>query len=119
MTMRRLIQFVYLLLLAFCIFQVTPAQAQQKKNDCGKPPQFIPPPKLSKEEKKKQPKVNLQGNVAIEISEDGDVISAKAVDPKSGDQSDQLVALAKMMKFKPRPGCGSYKTVVNYVLGMS
>ncbi len=119
MTMRRFIQFLTLLLLAFCVFHFAPVQAQQKKNDCGKPPQFIPPPKPSKEEKKKQSKIKLQGNVAIEMSEEGDVISAKAVDPVSGDEADQLGALAKSMKFKPRPGCGVYKTVVYYMIGMS
>jgi hypothetical protein len=57
--------------------------------------------------------------VAIEISEERDVISAKTVDPASGDDADQLAALAKSMKFKPRPGCGVYKTVVFYTIGMS
>jgi hypothetical protein len=119
MEMRRVIQFVSILLLTLCVFQAAPSHAQQKKNECGKPPQLIPPPKLSKEEKNKQPKVKVQGNVAIEISEEGDVISAKAVDPASAAEADQLVALAKAMKFKPRPGCGVYKTVVNYAIGMS
>jgi len=119
MAMRRIIQSVSFLLLGFSLIQVAPVHARQKKNDCGKPPQLIPPPKPSKEEQKKQPKLKVQGNVAIEISEEGDVISAKAVDPKSADEADQLVALAKAMKFKPRPGCGVYKTVVNCVIGMS
>jgi hypothetical protein len=117
--MGRVIQFVSLVLLAFICFSSVPAQARQKKNDCGKPPQWIPPPKLSKEEKKKQSKTKLQGLVAIEISEEGDVLSAKAVDPSSVDEADRLVALAKTMKFRPRPGCGVYKTQLNYVLGMS
>jgi hypothetical protein len=69
---------------------------------------LIPPPKRSKEEKKKQSKTKRNGKVAIEISEDGDVLNAKAVDPSSGDEADQLVAFAKSLKFKPRPGCGVY-----------
>jgi hypothetical protein len=79
---------------------------------------LIPPPKPSKEEKKKQSRTKRNGEVAIEISLDGDVLNAKAVDPSSGDTADQLVAFAKSLKFKPRPGCGVYQTAVNYVLKM-
>jgi hypothetical protein len=57
--------------------------------------------------------------VAIEISEEADVMSARAMDPASGDEADQIAALAQSTKFKPHPGCGVYNTVVNYVLGMS
>jgi len=90
---------------------------QQKKTDCRKPPEIIPPPKPSKEEKQRQPKTTVQGAVAIEISEDGDVVAAKALNPKSNEAANQLVSLAKSMKFKPRPGCGVFKTEVNYAIG--
>jgi hypothetical protein len=98
-------------------FQAMPAQGQQKKTDCRKPPEIIPPPKLSKEEKQRQPKTKVQGAVAIEISEDGNVVVAKALHPTSDEAANQLVSLAKSMKFKPRPGCGVFKTEVNYAVG--
>ena len=94
-----------------------PTLAGQKKTDCRKPPEFIPPPKPSKEEKQRQPKTKVQGTVAIEISEDGEVVAAKALRPTSDEAANQLVSLAKSMRFKPRPGCGVFKTEVNYDIG--
>jgi hypothetical protein len=102
--------------LALTCFQAMPALGQQKKTDCSKPPEVIPLSKRSKEEKQRQPKTKVQGTVAIEISEDGDVVAANALHPSSGESADQLVSLAKFMKFKPRPGCGVFKTVVNYAI---
>lgn len=67
--------------------------------DCRKPPEFVPPAKQSKEEKQKQPKTEVQGTVAIEISEDGQVVDAKAIRPSSGEAADRLISLAKSMRF--------------------
>ena len=78
--------------------------------DCHKPPQVVPGPKPPKGAKKP----GLQGSVEIEISEDGEVVSAKTVQASSSSPSDQLESFAKSMKFKPRPGCGVFKTVVNF-----
>lgn len=117
MLVRGLFRPSLVLSLAFTLVQVMPAAGQQKKTGCSKPPEFVPPPKQSKEEKQKQPKTKVQGTVAIEISEDGQVVEAKAIRPSSGEAADQLVSLAKSMKFKPRPGCGAFKTVVNYDIG--
>jgi hypothetical protein len=113
----RPVRFSAVLLLAFTFVQ--PTKAQQAKADCSKPPVVIRPPKQSKDEKQKQSKTRVQGSVAIEISEDGDVVSAKAEPPSEGESADQLESIAKAMKFKPRPGCGVFKTVVNYTIGMS
>jgi hypothetical protein len=96
------------------VYAKSPA-AQQKKVDCGKPPQLMPPSKESKQQK--QSKTKAHGSVAIEISEDGDVVDAKAVHPSSAEEADRLVSAAKSMKFKPRPGCGAFKTVVNFGVG--
>jgi hypothetical protein len=103
--------------LPYVLGLVRVAEAQQKKTDCKKPPEIVPPPKQSKEEKQKQSKAKVQGAVAIEISEDGEVVSAKAQPPSKGESADQLESFAKSMKFKPRPGCGSFKTVVNGNVG--
>ena len=111
----RFLRYVITSLLAFTFVQA--AEAQQKKADCSKPPEVVPPSKQSKEDKQKQPKTKVQGAVAIEISEEGDVVSAKAQPPSKGASADQLESFAKSMKFKPRPGCGNFKTVVNLNIG--
>lgn len=95
--------------LAVCVGLIQTAIGQQKKTDCRKPPQVLPAPKLPKGAKKP----SLQGSVEIEISEEGDVVSAKTIQPSSS-PSDQLESLAKAIKFKPRPGCGAFKTVVAF-----
>ena len=93
------------------------AEAQQKKVNCSKIPEWVPPPKQSKEEKDKQPKVRLRGDVAVEVNEEGDVVSAKAQPPAKGETADQLESFAKSMKFKSRPGCGDFKFVVHVDIG--
>jgi len=117
MVRARLLRPTLFLALAFAFIQSTPAVGQQKKTNCTKPPEVLPRPKQSKEDKQKQPKINVRGTVAIEISEDGQVVDAKTIRPSSSEAADQLVSLAKSMKFKPRPGCGVFKIVVNYVIG--
>jgi len=117
MPQSRVLQAMIVLSMGLTFFQAMPTLAQQKKTDCRKPPEVIPPPKQSKEEKERQPKTKIQGTVAIEISEDGDVVAAKALHPTSDEAASQLVLLAKSMKFKPRPGCGVFKTEVNYTIG--
>ena len=114
--MRRVLHPTIVLLIGLIFFQAIPTLGQQKKTDCRKPPEVIPPPKPSKEEKQRQAKTKIQGWVAIEISEDGDVVAAKALHPTSDETANQLVSLAKSMKFKPRPGCGVFKTEVNYFI---
>ena len=116
MPLRRVLQLMIVLSVGLAFVQATPAPGQQKKTDCRKPPEIIPPPKPSKEEKQRKPKTKIQSWVAIEISEDGDVVAAKALHATSDEAANQLVSLAKSMKFKPRPGCGVFKTEVNYTI---
>jgi hypothetical protein len=107
-----------LALFLFLIFiPATPTAAQQKKSDCGKPPAVLPPPKQPKEQKDKNAKSRFEGKVAITISENGDVVDAKAINPASTEAAERLTDYAKSQKFKPRPGCGDFKTVVSYLIG--
>lgn len=120
MSLRRTFRAVLVLTIAFAFIQTMSVQAsseagQQKKTNCNKPPEFIPPPKQPKG--KKQPKTKIRGDVAIEISEDGEVVAAKAVHPSSEEAAKQSESFAKSMKFKARPGCGVFRTVVSYNLG--
>src|SRR5260370_40536326 len=94
MPLRRLLQLIIVLSMGLTFLQAMPTLAQQKKTDCRKPPEVIPPPKQSKEEKQRQPKTKIQGTVAIEISEDGDVVAAKALHPTSDETANQFVSLA-------------------------
>ena len=105
-------------LFLFLIFiPSTPTAAQQKKPDCSKPPAVLPPPKQPKDQKGKNANSKLEGKVAITISESGDVVDAKAINPPSTEAAERLTDFAKSQKFKPRPGCGDFKTVVSYVIG--
>jgi len=76
MVRARLLRPTLFLALAFAFIQSTPAVGQQKKTNCTKPPEVLPRPKQSKEDKQKQPKINVRGTVAIEISEDGQVVQS-------------------------------------------
>ena len=82
---------------------------------CPKNPELIRSPNPSKEEQRVR-KLRAQGMFAISISEDGDVVDAKVIRPSSPEAVEPLLALAKSMKFKARPGCGISKIMVNYSL---
>lgn len=114
---RKQARYLRALFLALLLVQAILCAGQEKKTDCKKPPEVIPPGKQSKEEEQKHGKDKARGTVAIVISEDGEVVEAKAVDPSSGKDAKKLVSLAKSMKFKPRLGCGPFKTVMNFVVG--
>jgi hypothetical protein len=102
----------------FLIFiSATPTAAQQKKSDCSKPPAVLSSPKQSKDQKDKNAKSRLEGKVAITISDNGDVVDAKAINPPSPEAAERLTDFAKSQKFKPRPGCGDFKTVISYLIG--
>ncbi|MGH9556437.1 MAG: hypothetical protein ACRD2Y_11515, partial [Terriglobales bacterium] len=61
-------------------------------------------------------KLRAQGSVTISISEEGDVVEAKLVRASSPEAGDLLLTRARSLKFKARPGCGNFKTTVNYKL---
>jgi len=90
--------------------------AADKKNQspCAKPREITSKPRLPKEEQKKAHEIRAQGMVAISISEAGDVVDAKVVRTSSADAIDLLLAQARSMKFKPRIGCGTTQTAVNF-----
>ena len=83
---------------------------------CDKPREIVSAPQLSKEEQAKARKIRAQGMVDISISEDGDVIEAKVVRASSREAVDLLLAFARSAKFKPRTGCGTTHTAINYTL---
>ena len=88
---------------------------KKKESPCDKPPiQTSPPP--SKEELKKARDIRAQGSVNIAISEEGDVTDAKVVRGSSSEAAEMLLKRAKSMKFQSRPGCGTFRTTVNYTL---
>ncbi len=92
------------------------ALAGQERVDCSKPPELDSNTKQQKQDKDKKEKPRIQGSVAITIAEDGSVVEAKATKPVSDSTAKKLTDLAKTMKFKARPGCGPFKTVVNFNL---
>lgn len=91
--------------------------AKRPESPCSKPPALVSKQPLPKEERERAKKIRAQGSVAIVISEDGDVVDAKAVRPSSDEAGRVLTDLAKSMKFKARPGCGQFKTTMNFNLG--
>lgn len=56
----------------------------------------------------------MVGTVAVTIGEDGSVSSADVVRAPSKEAGELLVHLVKSMKFEPRPGCGDYRTQMNF-----
>ncbi len=94
------------------------AAPKQKKptSPCGQPPELIPATKPSKESRAKMHEERLQGSIAAEISESGDVVAAKVIHASSDKAGKFLLDLVKAMKFKPRPGCGLYRTQFNFSL---
>jgi len=60
--------------------------------------------------------VTIQGKVAITIDEDGQVSEAKVLEASPKEAAEALLAGAKTIKFKPRPGCGAFKTEMIFTL---
>lgn len=69
-----------------------------------------------KEYREKWKKLKVQGRVAIAIDEDGHVSEAKLIEASPKEAADALLATAKTITFKPRPGCGSFKTEMIFTL---
>ena len=57
---------------------------------------------------------NVHGRVAIAIDEDGHISEAKLVEASPKEAADALLATAETATFKPRPGCGPFKTEMNF-----
>ena len=56
----------------------------------------------------------MVGTVAVTISEDGNVIDAKVLRAPSDDAAELLTHFVKTFKFKARPGCGDFRTQMNF-----
>jgi hypothetical protein len=116
MSLQRVLQPLLLLALVSASAMPLAAGGEKKDSPCRKPPEVASGGKPTKEEQKKARQLRAQGSVAISISEEGDVVDAEVVRASSQEAGDFLLTWAKAMKFKARPGCGSFKTTVNYTL---
>lgn len=94
-----------------------PTFARQRKADCSKPPEWIHSKTQPKTDKQKKSDAHIRGNVLIDVSEDGKVVYAKAQVPAQGDAAAQLESFARSLNFKPRPGCGDFKTQLHVDIG--
>jgi outer membrane biosynthesis protein TonB len=94
------------------------AIAGEKKKDspCDKPREMASTPHWSKEDQARARKVRAQGYVNVSIDEQGDVVDAKGATASSREAVDLLLAFARSAKFKPRPGCGTTHSGINYTL---
>jgi outer membrane biosynthesis protein TonB len=90
------------------------ANGQSTSKACRKPPDIAAQPKMPEEYREKWKKVHLQGRVAIAIDEDGHILEAKLLEASPKEAADALLAAAKTITFKPRPGCGTFKTEMNF-----
>jgi hypothetical protein len=108
------------ILITLCVVlalaQALPAQ-KKKKDPCSQHPELLLPPKQSEKDKQQKITPKIQGSVAIVIDEDGNVANAQAIAPLTGDAASQLESFVRTMKYKPRTGCGNYKTVVTFSSG--
>ncbi len=86
----------------------TSGQGNQKA--CRKPPEIATQPKTPQEYREKWKKVRAQGWIAITIDQDGHVSEAKLLEASPKEAAEALLATAKTIAFKPRQGCGAFKT---------
>jgi hypothetical protein len=95
-----------------------PVISKEKKpaSPCEKPPEVLRTSKPSKEEQKKARKERMRGVIAVAISEDGDVIEANVVHASSKEAGKMVLNQVKSIKFKPRTGCGVYRTQLDITL---
>jgi len=104
------------LILASVYSPLLAAAAKHNESPCGTPPALVSKAPLPKEEQERAKEIRAQGTIAIEISEEGDVIGGHVVRASSNEAGKILIDLVKGMKFKSRPGCGTFKTTVNFSL---
>jgi hypothetical protein len=103
-------------LLAFLIFAivissfVSPAKPQQKKPPCDSHPEIASQPTSPEGAKLKMFKA--VGVVALLIDEDGNVADAKVRNVHPEAAREPLLAVAKTIKLRPRPGCGTLKVAI-------
>jgi hypothetical protein len=83
---------------------------------CSKPPDLVSKGTLSKEDQEKAKNVRMVGTVAVTINQDGKVTDVRVVRAPSKDSAELLSHLVSTFKFKPRPGCGDFKTQMNFGL---
>jgi TonB family protein len=113
----RLLPFLFLSIqLFFANFGALSAAGQSNQKACRKPPEIVTPAMTPKEYREKWKKLKVQGRVAIAIDEDGHVSEAKLIEASPKEAADALLATAKTITFKPRPGCGSFKTEMIFTL---
>lgn len=93
-----------------------PTSGQSDPKACRKPPKILNQAKTPEEYRERWKKLNVRGKVAITIDEDGHVSEAKVLEASPADAADALVATAKTIAFRPRPGCGSFKTDMFFTL---
>jgi outer membrane biosynthesis protein TonB len=91
-------------------FGALSADGQSNQKACRKPPEIATRPETPQEYREKWKKVNVRGRIAIAIDEYGQVSEAKLIEASPKEAADALLATAKTIKFKPRPGCGTFKT---------
>ena len=115
---RRLFCSVSTVLILMAAFTSPPAIAGDKHENspCDKPREIASAPHWSKDDQAKARKIRAQGFVKISINEDGDVVDAKVAQVSSPEAVDLLLAFARSAKFKPRTGCGTTHTAINYTL---
>ncbi|HEY6945122.1 MAG TPA: TonB family protein [Candidatus Acidoferrum sp.] len=92
------------------------ARGQSDPKACRKPPTILNQPKTPEEYRERWKKMRAQGKVAITIGEDGHVSDAKVLEASPKDAADALLATAKTITFKPRSGCGTFKTEMVFSL---
>jgi TonB family protein len=93
-------------------FGALSANGQSNQKACRKPPEIASPAMTPKEYREKWKKLKVQGRVAIAIDEDGHVIEAKLIEASPKEAGDAVLATAKTASFKPRPGCGTFRTEI-------
>jgi hypothetical protein len=94
----------------------SPPKQRTPLSPCSKPPDLVSKRPLPKEEQERARKIRAQGSIAIVISEDGDVVEAKAIRANSNEAGKILIDMVEGFKFKSRPGCGPFKTDFNFSL---
>jgi outer membrane biosynthesis protein TonB len=113
----RLLPLLFLSVQLFLVnFGALSADGQSNQKACRKPPEIANQPKTPEEYREKWKKVKVHGRIAIAIDEDGRVSHEKLLEASPKEAADALLATAKTISFKPRPGCGTFKTEMIFTL---